>query len=139
VFPEPISLKCGKGEINTGDWSQSGVLEDYSGGALYRKTITMTAEQIKENVVLDLGKVSATASVTVNGKETGVRVLPPWTFQISDYLKQGDNLIEVTVYNTLSNHYQTIPSRYRGDTTSGLIGPVRLLYEKWEVSMFCAP
>jgi hypothetical protein len=130
AFPEPISLKCGEGESNTGDWSQSGVMEDYSGGALYRKTVMITAEQIKENVVLDLGNVSATAGVSVNGKKVDVKVQPPWTFSISDFLKQGNNVIEVAVYNSLSNHFQTIPSLYRGDPVSGLIGPVRILFEK---------
>jgi hypothetical protein len=32
----------------------------------------------------------------------------------------------VLVYNTLANHYVTIPTRYRGDVTSGLLGPVTL-------------
>jgi hypothetical protein len=130
AFPEPVSLKCGKGEIDAGDWSQSGVMQDYSGGALYRKTVTMTAEQIGENVILDLGNVSATAGVSINGKKVDVKVQPPWTFQISDDLKQGDNMIEVIIYNSLSNHYQTIPSLYRGDPASGLMGPVRMLFEK---------
>ena len=38
--------------------------------------------------------------------------------------------IEVTIYNTLNNHYQTIPTRYKVPTVkapSGLIGPVWLL------------
>lgn len=30
------------------------------------------------------------------------------------------------VFNTLSNHYVTIPTRHRGDLTSGLLGPVTL-------------
>ncbi len=34
--------------------------------------------------------------------------------------------IEILVYNTLVNHYLTIPTRYRGSLRSGLIGPVRL-------------
>ncbi len=130
VFPEPIGLKCGKGAINTGDWSQFGVMEDFSGGGLYRKIVTMTAEQVKENVILDLGNVSATAGVSINGKKVDVKVQPPWTFNISDYLKQGDNVVEVTVYNSLSNHYNTIPSLYRGDLLSGLLGPVRITFEK---------
>jgi hypothetical protein len=34
------------------------------------------------------------------------------------------------VFNTLANHYQTIPTRYRGSTKSGLLGPVRLYIER---------
>ena len=47
--------------------------------------------------------------------------------EVTEFLKAGENTLEVIVYNTLANHYQTIPSRYRGVSTSGLIGPVRLL------------
>jgi len=73
--------------------------------------------------------VSATAEVFVNGKSVGVRVASPWIFDLTDAVQSGTNTIEVLVYNTLSNHYQTIPSSYRGDPVSGLLGPVRLFIE----------
>ena len=69
----------------------------------------------------------ATAEVSINGKQVGVRVAPPWKFDLSSSLKPGENTIEVTVYNTLSNHYQTTHNRYRGEPTSGLLGPVKLM------------
>ena len=47
----------------------------------------------------------------------------------------GENTLEVLVYNTLANHYQTIPSRYRGNPASGLIGPVRLLSRDWKTGV----
>jgi hypothetical protein len=53
-------------------------------------------------------------------------VTPPWVVDISGQIKAGENRIEILVYNTLANHYLTIPTRYRGSTRSGLIGPVRL-------------
>jgi hypothetical protein len=37
---------------------------------------------------------------------------------------------EVCVYNTLANHYTTIPTQYRGSTLSGLLGPVQLEMRK---------
>jgi hypothetical protein len=70
--------------------------------------------------------VVASAEVHVNGKLAGVKLAPPWTVNISNFVKPGDNRIEVLVYNTLANHYQTIPTRYRGSPVSGLIGPVAL-------------
>ena len=56
----------------------------------------------------------------------GIRVAPPWKLDITEYVKAGENRIEVLVYNTLANHYLTIPTRYRGNPKSGLLGPVRL-------------
>lgn len=126
VFPEPVRLECGPGVTELGDWSQSGVLECYSGGARYLKTVSLTPEQARGEIIVDLGKVVATTEVRVNGQPAGIRVAPPWRVDASKQVKPGENRIEVLVFNTLANHYLTIPTRYRGELTSGLIGPVRL-------------
>jgi len=126
VFPEPVRLESGSGVAMPGDWSKSGALECYSGGAWYRKTVTLSPEQVAGPISLDLGAVVATAEVRVNGQSAGIRVAPPWTVDISAQVRPGENRIEVLVYNTLANHYLTIPTRYRGDLTSGLLGPVTL-------------
>ena len=80
--------------------------------------------------VLDLGDVVASAEVRVNGQPAGVSVSPPWTFDITTFVKPGENRIEVLVCNTLANHYTTVPTQYRGMTTSGLLGPVTLNLQK---------
>ena len=62
----------------------------------------------------------------MNGGAEKVLCCPPWRVEIGG-LKEGANTIKVTVYNTLNNHYQTIPTRYRTtveNEPSGLIGPV---------------
>ncbi|MCL4203475.1 MAG: hypothetical protein KJ000_13310 [Pirellulaceae bacterium] len=127
VFPEPVRLECGPGLAETGDWSTAGALECYSGGAWYRKTVTLTPEQARGEITLDLGSVVATAEVRVNGQRAGIRVAPPWTVDVTGLVRAGENRIEVLVYNTLANHYLTVPTRYRGDLTSGLLGPVTLM------------
>lgn len=123
TLQEYITLDCGPGQIALGDWSKVDGLLSYSGGAWYRKMVTIPAAK---QVILNLGQVVASAEVRVNGKLAGIKVAPPWTVDISDFVKAGANRIEVLVYNTLANHYTTIPTRYRGDTTSGLLGPVQL-------------
>ena len=126
ALPEPIQLDCGAGTSALGDWSQGSVLECYSGGAWYRKSVSLTPEQLKGRVVLNLGQVVATAEVRVNSQPAGIRVSPPWSLEIAKLLKAGENRLEILVYNTLANHYQTIPTKYRGKPTSGLLGPVQL-------------
>ena len=123
ALPEPIQLHCGRGQIDLGDWSQNDGLLSYSGGARYRKTVTIPAAT---QVMLNLGDVVASAEVRVNGRLVGVKVAPPWTLDITKSVKRGENQIEVLVCNTLANHYTTVPTRYRGQTTSGLLGPVQL-------------
>ncbi|MBN2327029.1 MAG: hypothetical protein JXR73_07730 [Candidatus Omnitrophica bacterium] len=126
AIPEPVTLDCGPGKMEIGDWSIGSVLECYSGGAWYRKKVNLKPEQIQGQVLLNLGDVTASAELHVNGKLAGIRVAPPWVFDISDSVAPGDNLIEILVYNTLANHYLTIPTRYRGSLQSGLLGPVRI-------------
>ena len=126
VFPEPIKLDCQCGLTLLGDWSRTSALQCYSGGAWYRKTVALTAQQASGSVSVDLGNVVATAEVHVNGRLAGIRVAPPWRVDISKQVKAGENRIEVLIFNTLANHYQTIPTHYRGSTTSGLLGPVQL-------------
>ena len=129
AFTEPMRLTCGKGKISLGNWALiADGLRFYSGGAIYEKTFTLTKEQAAASATLDLGRVGACCGVSVNGGAEKVLCCPPWRVEI-DGLKEGENALRVTVYNTLNNHYQTIPTRYRTtveNEPSGLIGPVRL-------------
>jgi hypothetical protein len=126
ALPEPVALDCAAGPMALGDWSKRGVLETYSGGAWYRKSVTLAPEQARGRVVLNLGAVAATAEVHVNGKPAGIRATPPWRLDISDRVVPGENRIAILVYNTLANHYATIPTHYRGSPASGLLGPVTI-------------
>jgi hypothetical protein len=130
ALPEPVRLECGPGEIETGDWAKAGVLEHYSGGAWYRKTVNLTTDQTSGRVMLHMGNVVATAEVHVNGEKAGLCLAPPWDVNISTFVKPGENRIEILVYNTLSNHYGTIPTHYRGSPVSGLLGPVTIETKK---------
>ncbi len=127
AFERPVRIYCEPGRICLGDWSTIGCLENYSGGAWYRTELEITSEQLGHHIELDLGEVISSAEVYVNGTSTGIRLAPPWKFSLDKHLKTGKNRLEVLVYNTLSNHYTTIPTRYRGSLKSGLIGPVKLM------------
>jgi hypothetical protein len=126
ALPEYIQLDCGPGKITLGDWSKMEGLASYSGGAWYRRTIALTAEQLKGAVTLDLGEVAASAEVKINGQLAGTKVAPPWKLDVTKLLRPGENRLEILVCNTLANHYLTVPTRYRGSPVSGLLGPVSL-------------
>ncbi|MBQ8113431.1 MAG: hypothetical protein IJ146_09540 [Kiritimatiellae bacterium] len=134
VFAEPMSLKCGKGRIALGNWALlADGLECYSGGAVYEKLFTLSAEQAKSACVLDLGGVGACCGVSLNGGEEKVVCCPPWRVDIGGMTKEGENTLKITVYNTLNNHYQTIPTRYRTtveNAPSGLLGPVKVMFSR---------
>ena len=46
-------------------------------------------------VLLDLGRVVATAEVHVNDQVAGTRVAPPWTVDITDLVKPGGKAVDV--------------------------------------------
>ena len=126
AIPEYIRQTCGAGTIALGDWSELDGLKAYSGGALYRKTIALAPDDLKSKLEIDLGDLVSSAELSVNGKSAGIRLSPPWKYDITSFAKAGENKIEILIYNTLANNYTTIPTRYRGSIKSGLIGPVSL-------------
>lgn len=124
AIAEPVKISTGEGLLAAGDWSQAGALKYYSGGMVYRKNITMPEGVNPKRVMLDLGSVVATCEIKINGKAAGVKMSPPYSVDITQYLRAGENEVEVLVYSTLANHYQTQPTPYRGEPTAGILGPV---------------
>lgn len=121
----------------------------YSGTAVYRKTFRVTAEQLKnQQVWLDLGEMYNVAEVTVNGHHTGVWWQPPFRANVSEWVKAGENSLEVKVVNLWPNRIigdQHLPENERFTKTnvkkfdkdyplrkSGLIGPVKLWWYEAE-------
>ena len=124
ALPEYIRLTCGEGRFDLGDWSLNDGLSCYSGGAWYRKYIDVP---IAKKVVLNLGDVSSTAEVFINGQSAGVRIMQPMTYDVTQLVTaNAKNKVEVLVYSAMDNHYRTIPTRYRRPYKSGLFGPVTL-------------
>ena len=91
------------------------------------KVMANRATTILTNILATDPKKPATAEVLINSKRVDVKVMPPWNFDISEYIQPGENVVEVIVYNTLSNHHSTIPTQYRGNPESGLLGPVKII------------
>ena len=135
AFKDVVKLVTKPATMSLGDWARYEGLRCYSGGAVYRKTVEVPAlfRRNARRIVLDLGDVGCAAEVAVNGRKVAARTCPPWTVDVTDALRDGVNILEVTVYNTLNNHYQTIPTRYKVPTDegpSGLLGPVALVAER---------
>ncbi|WP_448245470.1 glycosyl hydrolase [Thalassotalea agariperforans] len=93
------------------NWKDSNTPEirAYSGIATYAKTFNVDAELLADNqqVTLDLGKVSDSAQVFINGKEVGTAWLYPFTLDVSAYLQAGENQLTVKVANSWSNRLIT--------------------------------
>ena len=127
ALPQYFKQQCGNGVITLGDWSLLDGLKAYSGGAWYRKTININAADLKNQLEIDLGDLVSSVQLFVNGMNAGIKLTPPWRFDITTLAKAGENRVEVLLYNTLSNNYTTIPTKYRGEIKAGLFGPIRLI------------
>ncbi|MBR2343757.1 MAG: hypothetical protein IKA64_05840 [Clostridia bacterium] len=129
---EPISL---------GPWADRVGIE-FSGSGIYETSF----ERPAAGAVLDLGEVLYTAEVFLNGKSLGVRVMPPYTFELPSELLLDRNKLEIRVSNTPANQMQFTKSLDkwapwqmtpyherqlvfdRDSLESGLFGPVRILF-----------
>ena len=126
AFPKPIGLTLEGGTIQPGLWSDY-ALPTYSGIGVYTQSVNFNAADLRGRTWLDLGQVLVAAEVFVNGKTAGVRLARPFKYEITNFLREGDNTIEIRVANTAAPHYQTIPAMNLGPTDSGMLGPVQLI------------
>lgn len=93
----------------------------FSGRMRYHTTLSL---EKNEKVGLHLGRVGGTAKLTVNGRDLGMRICQPYLWDISEAAKEGENLIEVEVANTLVHRIRERFSEYMQIGPSGLLGPV---------------
>lgn len=129
LWDGPPEFDCGAGRLSPGDWSGAG-LASYAGGVRYRRTLALDGPAAGSGVVLDLGRVRGTAEVRVNGAPAGVRVWSPYRFDLSGLVREGENEIEVDVFNTLAPYLDDASPTtmvFPGQRVSGMLGPVRLL------------
>ncbi len=76
----------------------------FSGTATYHKQVAVPAASLQSRrTVLDLGLLNDIARVRVNGKDAGVLWYPPYTADITELLKAGDNHLEIAVTNNWAN------------------------------------
>ncbi len=131
------------------DWATSNDerIKYFSGTAFY--TTKFQLDQIKagEQVIIDLGGFTAMAKVRVNGIYAGGIWTKPYSLDISQLIKEGENILQVEVVNTWVNRLIG-DSKMREDQrptwcpvnpfkpddplqASGLFGPVRILNLKY--------
>jgi len=77
----------------------------FSGTGTYVKHFQVGSDLIGagRRIVLDLGHVRELAKVKLNGKVMGILWKPPFRLDITDAVKRGDNVMEVSVTNLWAN------------------------------------
>jgi len=128
------------------DFEETGI-KYYSGTATYTKSFTLNSKDRNgKKLVLDLGNVQEMASIKINGHQLATKWCFPFQFDISKYVKAGNNQLVVEVVNMWPNRLigdGKIPAEKRLTKTnvkkfeapdadkylreSGLMGPVKIL------------
>ncbi|GGJ44345.1 glycosyl hydrolase [Streptomyces brasiliensis] len=112
-------------------WSQTAELADSAGIGRYRTTVALPADWDESHgALLDLGQVSDTFRVTVNGTRLAPADRLHPVVDVGALLRRGDNTIEVEVATPLINRLRVAqPAVFGGVARQayGLVGPVRLL------------
>ena len=97
----------------------------------YHKIIILKKPYTKgQKLILDLGKVQHCCALYVNEQFVAQKLAPPWKFDISGFLQEGENRISIRVMNNLSNVLaadSTLNTFRYPLQEFGLFGPVKLI------------
>ena len=127
-----------------GDWTQHAnpLVSYFSGTATATTTFRIDKKDEHADYTLHLPLLNTTAEVIVNGMSAGIVWCSPYTVNVSRFLRQGDNTLELRLCNSLWNrlvgdaqpdchhpvYWQTHPIAKPTDklVPSGLAGPPSL-------------
>ncbi len=125
------------------DLKDNKAYQHFCGTIVYHKTINCGRDDVHTvSTILNLGLVEGVSEVFVNGQSAGVQYFGRRIYDITDYLQEGENDLEVRVTTTMGNYLKTF-SREENPTTwiyvnhpkrdqplqpMGLLGPVRLYH-----------
>ncbi len=89
------------------DWTEHedfGV-RHFSGTATYRTELAVGQDDLAagQRVLVDLGEVREMAELIINGRHAGYLWKPPYRADITSFLKEGENYLEVRVTNVWAN------------------------------------
>jgi len=108
---------------------------NFAGTVVYRNTINIDEPR---DFLINTGKVYGLAELKVNGKECGVRWYGRRIFRTGEFLKQGDNEIEIIVATTMGNYMKSLTdnpvaqywtnekNKIQPLQSMGLLGPVSI-------------
>lgn len=115
-------------------------VKHYSGTTTYSKIFNLKSKG--KHTTIDLGAVANIAELWCNGKKVAVKWAPPFVFDLTNVVQQGENTLKVKVTNTWRNQlifdkqrpkngkktWTTSPPKNNESELeeSGLIGPVVL-------------
>ncbi|WP_339293422.1 glycosyl hydrolase [Paenibacillus sp. FSL W8-0187] len=106
-----------------GYWSSAGY-PYYAGAGEYSQQVDLTQVSLApdEELWLEADDIRETACLYVNDMQAGIRLWPPYHWNITPYVEQGNNYITIRAANTLENLYG------KSSLPSGVNGRVKLVH-----------
>ena len=120
------------------DLKDSEATQNFCGTIVYRKSLNLLSG--RQQAILDLGLVEGVSEVVVNGQSVSIQYFGRRIYDLSPYLTENENTLEVHVTTTMGNYLKTF-SREENPTTwvyvnhprreqplqpMGMMGPVKL-------------
>ncbi|MBQ7699586.1 MAG: glycosyl transferase family 2 [Clostridia bacterium] len=109
------------------DGVSSDELPDITPGFSGRIRYTCKFEKPEGVCGIDLGFAGQTTHLFCSGVDLGVRICPPYSYDLSTALREGENEMVIEVSNTLANALHDGFSAFLPIPASGLKGPVEWL------------
>jgi len=116
-----------QGKVNLGNYAFKAPYESHV--LLYQKIIIINKEYLKnKKLFLEIGKVLDWCTLFVNDDLVEQLLSPPWIFDITRFVHEGENKITIKVVNNLSNRLAKDDRQRRFAVREyGLFGPVRIV------------
>ncbi|MDQ3515102.1 MAG: hypothetical protein M3462_15840, partial [Chloroflexota bacterium] len=114
------AIAASRRAVDPGPWTAQGY-PFLSGVATYRRGFRLPDHLAGQRVELEASLADDVLEVLINGRSAGVRLWPPYSLDITDSLRPGENEVELRVANTPANLLNAV------ERPSGLTGPPRLV------------
>ncbi|MET3558195.1 hypothetical protein ABID29_001315 [Streptococcus rupicaprae] len=102
-----------------------------SGTVVYQTKLKL--EDVETIIGLDLGMAYEVAEVFINGQSAGIKLAPPYRFEVEGLFQEGDNDLRIEVTNTLGTCFRGGLNQYLLIEPFGLTEGVKLLKKSKEV------
>jgi hypothetical protein len=127
LLRQPISYTYASARVELPSSYAAQGFGDYAGALTYQCTVTVA--HACHSWLLTIAALRGTIAISVNGHTYAPRVWSPYTFDVSDAIRIGENTIELIVTNTLAPYIAGhSPSHYTSphQEQSGILGLITL-------------
>ncbi len=131
LLDEPMRIETERADADLVDWSDL-AFDALAGEVHYFATLPAFEAGEEEKVILDLGEVRGSVSVSLDGDPVAEFAWGPYSVDVTALVGTPREL-EVRVHNTLAGYLDVAsptPGVFPGQKRAGLFGPVRLVAKR---------